>query len=91
MLLGFAFLSGLGMGPLLNMAIRINPAIIPNALTLATVIFVSFSGAALMAPDGHYLFLGGTLLSALSTLFWLGLVNLFFQSQMLFQVRIEFL
>merc|ERR1712142_1361358 len=65
MLLGFAFLSGLGMGPLLDMAIRINPAIIPNALLLSTVIFASFSGAGL---------------------FWMGLANIFFQSQMLFQL-----
>jgi len=87
MLLGFAFLSGLGMGPLLDMAIRINPTIIPNALLLSTVIFASFSGAALFAPDGQYLFLGGTLISGLSALFWMGLANLFFQSQMLFQIH----
>ena len=87
MLLGFTFVSGLGMGPLLDMAIRINPAIIANALSLATGIFVAFSGAALVAPDGQYLLLGGVLLSALSSLFWMGLANLFFQSQMLFQVH----
>lgn len=87
MLLGFAFVSGLGMGPLLDMAIRINPAIIANALSLATGIFVAFSGAALVSPDGQYLFLGGVLFSALSSLFWMGLANLFFQSQMLFQAH----
>jgi len=87
MLLGFAFLSGLGMGPLLDMAIRINPAIISNALLLSTVIFASFSAASLFAPDGQYLFLGGTLISGLSTLFWMGLANIFFQSQMLFQIH----
>ena len=86
MLLGFAFFSGLGMGPLLDMAVRINPTIVPNALLMSTMIFASFTGVALFAPDGHYLFLGGTLLSGLSTLFWLGLINLFFQSQLLFQV-----
>jgi len=52
------------------------------------MIFASFTGVALFAPDGQYLFLGGTLLSGLSTLFWLGLINLFFQSQLLFQVYI---
>lgn len=86
MLLGFAFFSGLGMGPLLNMAIRMNPAIVPNALLLSSMIFACFSGVALFAPDGQYLYLGGTLLSGLSTLFWLGLINIFFQSQLLFQV-----
>merc|ERR1712156_1128832 len=48
----------------------------------------SFTGVSLFAPDGQYLFLGGTLLSGLSTLFWLGIINLFFQSQLLFQVYI---
>merc|ERR1712117_164549 len=87
MLLGFAFVSGLSSGPLLDLAIRINPTILPNALALAGVIFASFSGAALVAPEGHYLYLGGTLVSGLSALFWMGLANIFFQSQMLFQLH----
>jgi len=87
LLLGFAFLSGVSMGPLLDLAVRINPAIIANALGLATVIFASFSGAALFAPDGQYLYLGGTLISGLSALFWMSLANLFFQSQMIFSLH----
>jgi len=83
MLLGFAFLTGLGTGPMLDYAIRINPAIIPNAFMMSAMIFGGFSGAALFAPDGQYLFLGGTLLSGLSALFWLGFLNIFFQSQLL--------
>lgn len=90
MLLGFAFLTGLGMGPLLDLAIRINPAVVPNALLLSAAVFASFSGAALMAPDGQYLYLGGTLLSALSAMFWMGLLNIFFQSQLIFQVNLIF-
>lgn len=86
LLLGFAFFSGLSTGPLLQMALMINPAIIPNAFLLSGAIFACFSGAALFAPDGSYLYLGGTLLSALSTLFWLGFLNIFFQSQLIFQV-----
>lgn len=85
LLLGFAFLTGLGLGPLLDMAIRVNPSIIPNALMLSTMIFACFSGASLMAPDGQYLYLGGFLMSGLSMLFWMGLMNLFFQSQLIFQ------
>ena len=40
-----------------------------------------------MAPDGKYLYLGGSLLSGLSTLMFLGFLNIFFRSQLLFQVR----
>jgi FtsH-binding integral membrane protein len=88
MLVGFAFLTGLGMGPLLDVAVRLNPALIPNALMLSTMVFACFSGAALFAPDGQYLYLGGGLMSAMSALFWLGLLNVFFQSQLIFQVGI---
>jgi len=88
MLLGFAFLTGLGMGPLLSMAIMMNPSIVPSALLLTTAIFACFTGAALFAPDGKYLYLGGTLLSGLSTLLFLGLLNIFFKSQLLFQAHL---
>jgi len=88
MLLGFAFLTGLGMGPLLSMAIMMNPSLVPSALLLTTAIFACFTGAALFAPDGKYLYLGGTLLSGLSTLLFLGLLNIFFKSQLLFQAHL---
>merc|ERR1711915_544118 len=88
MLLGFGFLTGLGMGPMLQMAMMMNPSIVPTAFMVTSVIFACFSGAALMAPDGKYLYLGGTLLSGLSTLMWLGLANIFFRSQLLFQAHI---
>jgi len=41
-----------------------------------------------MAPDGKYLYLAGMLSSGLSTLIWLGFINIFFRSQMLFQAHI---
>ena len=105
--------AGLGLGPLLNMAVQVNPSIVSTALMSTTLIFACFrlditikikipliitpifycqlwsfeiissstaySLAALFAPDGHYLYLGGTLLSGLSMLFWLGLLNIFFR------------
>ena len=86
MLLGFGFLTGLGMGPLLQMAIMMNPSIVPTALLVTSTVFACFSGASLMAPDGKYLYLAGLLSSGLSTLVWLGLINIFFRSQLLFQV-----
>ena len=38
LLLAFAFFSGLGTGPLLDMALRINPSIIPNAFMMSGII-----------------------------------------------------
>ena len=87
MLLGFGFLTGLGLGPLLQLAIMMNPSIVPTALLVTSTVFACFTGASLMAPDGKYLYLGGMLTSGLSTLLWLGFINIFFRSQMLFQVR----
>jgi FtsH-binding integral membrane protein len=84
MLMGFAFLTGLGLGPLLDMAVRINPTIVPSALLLTTAVFASFTGTSLLAPDGKYLYLGGSLLSGLSTLVFLGFLNIFFRSQLLY-------
>ena len=81
---------GLGMGPLLDFAIMINPAIVVTALLMSASIFACFSGAALFAPNGQYLYLGGSLMSAMSALFWMGLVNIFFRSQIVFQVRKQF-
>jgi len=88
MLLGFAFLTGLGMGPLLELAVRIDPAIVPSTLMLTSVVFAGFTGAALFAPDGKYLYLGGSLISGLSTLMFLGFLNIFFRSQLLFQAHL---
>ena len=88
MLLGFAFLTGLGLGPLLFVAIMMNPSLVPSALMLTSAVFACFTGAALFAPDGKYLYLGGTLLSGLSTLLFLGFLNILFRSQLLFQVHL---
>merc|ERR1712115_654585 len=86
--MGFGFLTGLGMGPMLQLAMMMNPTIVPSAFMVTSVIFACFTGAALLAPDGKYLYLGGTLMSGLSTLLVLGLANIFFRSQLLFQAHL---
>ncbi|CAK9814863.1 Probable Bax inhibitor 1 [Anthophora plagiata] len=57
-LLGFAFMSGLGLGPLLELVISINPSIIVTGLIGTTVVFVSFSISSLLAERGRWLHLG---------------------------------
>nr|ACO15740.1 Bax inhibitor 1 [Caligus clemensi] len=88
MLLGFAFLNGVGFGPLLSMAMAQNPAIIPSSFLMTISIFAAFSGVALYAPSRQYLYLGGVLLSALSSLFWLSLFAIFAQSYVLFKIKL---
>uniref|UniRef100_A0A8C5TSR6 Transmembrane BAX inhibitor motif containing 6 n=2 Tax=Malurus cyaneus samueli TaxID=2593467 RepID=A0A8C5TSR6_9PASS len=59
MLVGFAFLTGINLGPLLQMCISINPSIIPTAFLGTATIFACFSLSALYARRRSYLYLGG--------------------------------
>jgi len=86
--IGFGALTGLGTGPLLDMAMAINPAIIMTAFLGTCVIFACFTVAALYAPNRKFLYLGGILMSALSTMFWMAILNLFLGSQFLFQINL---
>lgn len=57
-----------------------------QALLGTSIVFACFSLSALYAPRGQYLYLGGILMSGLSTLFWLSIMNIFFGSRLIFQV-----
>merc|ERR1711881_9995 len=85
---GFGATMGLGMGPILDFAIEINPQIIVTAFMASTVIFVCFSLSALWARRRSYLFLGGILSSGLSILMLTSIMNLFFRSPALFNVSL---
>merc|ERR1711865_696216 len=61
-------LMGINLGPLLAQVAFNRPDIIITALTGTTMIFVSFSAAALVAKRRHFLYLGGILGSAISIL-----------------------
>lgn len=87
-LMGFSFCTGLGLGPLMDVVIQIDPSIIPTAFFATTLIFVCFTLSALWAEQRAYLYLGGTLLSGLSMLCFLSLVNLFLGAQIIFQVQL---
>lgn len=84
-LLGFAALTGLGLGPLLEVVIRVDPSIIVTALTGTTLVFASFTLCALFAEQGRWLFLGGTLVTIMSSMMLMGLANLFLGSQLIYQ------
>lgn len=88
LLLGFAGCSGLSTGPLMDIVYRIDPSIIVSAFMGTCVIFGCFTLAALYAPDRKFLYLGGLLMSALSTLLWMSLFNLLFASRFIFQMNL---
>jgi len=88
MLLGFGLLSGHSLGPLLDHVIAVNPQIVMTALIGTAVVFVSLSCAALLAERGQFLFLGGMLMSVLSTVTLVSLANLFIQSQAIYQAHL---
>jgi len=84
-LMTFAFCSGLNMGPLLDMAIMVNPALIPTAFASTCLVFACFSLATIFSEQRKWLYLGGTLFSMLSVLIMISVVNIFIGSQFLFQ------
>jgi len=79
-LIGFGVTSGAGLRPLLDIAIRVNPTIIPTATILTASIFLCFSLVSLMAKERSLLYMGGTLSSALSAMFWISMMNMFYGS-----------
>jgi FtsH-binding integral membrane protein len=75
---GFSLFTGMGLNPLISLAIRVNPALILTALFATSGVFVCFSLAALLAPKNYYLYLGGILSGTLSILLILSIANIFF-------------
>ncbi|XP_063325336.1 probable Bax inhibitor 1 [Pelmatolapia mariae] len=58
-LLGFAFFSGLALGPALHLAISVDPSIAVLAVAATAVLFVSFTLSALYVERRIYMLLGG--------------------------------
>ncbi|CAG9585400.1 unnamed protein product [Danaus chrysippus] len=87
-LLGFGLTSGMGLGPLMEYVSVVDPSIIVTALMGTTLVFVCFSIAAMLAERGSWLFLGGTLMTLLTSMSLMTLVNLFMQSHILYQTHL---
>ncbi|XP_059173694.1 probable Bax inhibitor 1 isoform X2 [Physella acuta] len=84
----FTFTSGVSLGPLIEVVIRIDPSIVSTALAGTAVIFICFSLSALLWKDRTFLYMGGMLFSCLSWLTLAGLLNIFFRSPLVFNVYI---
>lgn len=87
-LMGFAGCTGLAMGPLLEMAIYLNPRIIPMSLVSTCLVFASFSLSSIFSNHRKWLYMGGALMSMLSVMMFMSVINLFIGSYYLFQAQL---
>lgn len=85
---GFAFSTGLGLGPLMDNVIQVDPSIVPTAFLATCLIFVCFTLSALWAKERSYLYLGGILTSSLTVMCFLGLANIFFGSYLIYKIQL---
>ena len=74
----FGLAQGYSIGSLVDVALRVDPAIVPIALSSTIVVFACFGLSAALSPRRSYFYLGGVLSSAVSVLFWMRLASYFF-------------
>lgn len=84
----FGLLQGMSLGELVALVLEVDPHILLLATLGTTVIFMCFSGAALLAKRRSYLYLGATLGSVTSLLAFASLANIFFRSPLLLDVNL---
>ena len=73
-----ALFQGAYIGPLIDLAIQVEPSLIFTAFVGTSLAFACFSAAALVAKRREYLYLGGMLSSGLSVLMWLHFASAIF-------------
>ncbi|KAI4315202.1 hypothetical protein L6164_028036 [Bauhinia variegata] len=71
LLMAASLFEGASIGPLIELAIDIDPSLIFGAFVGTSLAFACFSAASLVARRREYLYLGGLLSSGLSILMWL--------------------
>jgi len=84
----FGFLKGCSVGPLIELALHVDPSILVTAFLATTTIFACFTLSALFAKRRSYLYLGGVLSSALSALFLLSVLSLFVNNPLVRSVQL---
>ncbi|CAH0486742.1 unnamed protein product [Peronospora farinosa] len=79
---------GLSVSTLVAVAIRVDPSILVSALLITTLVFMCFTGSALIATRRSYLYLGGILSSALSLMVLTSVLSIFSHSSYLFNLNL---
>ncbi|MBA0862267.1 hypothetical protein Goshw_006499 [Gossypium schwendimanii] len=89
LLMASAVFEGASIGPLIDLAIQIDPSVLVAAFVGTALAFACFSGAAMLARRREYLYLGGLLSSGVSMLLWLHFASsIFGGSTALFKMEI---
>jgi len=84
----FGFLSGVGIGPLIEHALYVDSSLIFTALFLTANIFVCLTLSAMYMPR-RTAFVGSAILSTcITALFWLSLLSMFWPSLLFFKVQL---
>lgn len=87
-LLGLAGCMGASTGVLLEIAMFLNPKIVPMALISTFLVFGSFSLSSIFSSHSKWLYLTGGLMSLLTIMTFTSLINLFIGSYFLFQAEL---
>ncbi|GMH29778.1 hypothetical protein Nepgr_031621 [Nepenthes gracilis] len=91
LLMAAALLEGASIGPLIQLAVEIDPSILIGAFVGCAIAFGCFSMAAMLSRRREYLYLGALLSSGLSVLLWLHFASsLFGGSMALFKFELYF-
>jgi len=90
MLIAFGFFLGCTIGPILEMAIAVDPSIVVTAFLATTSIFICFTASAMFDKEGtmYYLAQLGVLSSAVSALFVVSAVNAVYHNPFLYSVSL---
>lgn len=87
-LMGFAGCTGLALGPIMEIAMYLNPRIIPMSLVSTCLVFASFSLSSIFSTHSKWLYLTGGLMSLLSVMMFMSIINLFIGSYYMFQAQL---
>ncbi|XP_062027017.1 bax inhibitor 1-like [Rosa rugosa] len=91
LLMAAATFQGATVGPLIDLAINMNPSILISAFGGTALAFGCFSAAAMLAKRREFLYLGGLLSSGVSILLWLRFASAIFGgSASLFEFELYF-
>jgi FtsH-binding integral membrane protein len=88
LLMTIAVMCGINQGPLLQIVASIDPSIIMTAFLATALVFICFSVSSLLSNDRKWIALGGVLSSALAWLLLFGFLNIFIQSQLIYELKL---